>query len=111
MRKNHLNDVSLVTSGNMASDITSDGIDLRWLDNIIIYISFSGTPTGTFSVEVSPNESDWYELDLSPVPAASGTADTIRIDINQLGDSYLRLKYTRTSGTGTLNSKIVGKML
>ncbi len=111
MRKNNLNNVSLFTAGDMSGNLTSASIDVRWFDNLIIYISWTGTPTGTFTVQVSPDDATWFDLDLSPAPAASGSADNIRIDMNQLGDSYIRLAYTRTSGTGTLTSKIVGKML
>lgn len=111
MRKNNLNNVPLITAGDMSASITSPSVDIRWFDNLIMYISFSGTPTGTFSVETSGDQVTWFDIGLSPAPAATGSGNTIRISMNQLPDSYIRLKYTRTSGTGTLTASLAGKML
>ena len=111
MRKNNLNNVAIITAGSMAASITSSVTDVRWLDNLILYFSFTGTPTGTFAVQVGPDGTSWYDLPLTPAPVASGAANSYRIDMNQIGDSYIRLVYTRTSGTGTLNASLVGKML
>jgi hypothetical protein len=109
MRKNNLNNIPLIPDGDMSGSLTSPAIDIRWFDNLIMYISFTGTPTGTFAVETSGDQVTWFDLTLSPVPAAAGAANTIRIQFTQLGDSYIRLKYNRTSGTGTLKATLAGK--
>lgn len=95
----------------MSGSLTSVSTDIRWIDNLIMYIAITGTPTGTFTVETSGDQVTWFDIGLSPAPAATGGAKTIRIDMNQLPDSYIRLKYNRTSGTGTLNASLAGKML
>jgi hypothetical protein len=109
MRKNNLNNIPLITSGVMTASITSPAIDIRWFDNLIMYIRFTGTPTGTFTVETSGDQTNWFELTLSPAPAAVGAANTIRIQFTQIADSYIRLKYNFTSGTGALTATLAGK--
>lgn len=106
----------------MGGDVTSSVTNIQFLDNIAYQVNFTGTPVGTFSVEVSVDHAQdsqgnvtvtgtWNALTLSPTPAASGAAGSAYIDLNQLSAAYVRIKYTRTSGTGTLNGYITGKML
>lgn len=110
-RKNNLVVYTSLDAGDMTGNLTSAVTDIRWLDNIVLYLSWTGTPTGTFQVEVSPEGSTWYNLLLVPAPAASGSASTARISLNQLPDAYIRVSYTATSSTGALTVKIAGKML
>lgn len=100
------------------STITSLVTEIRGFDNIAYEIDFTGTPTGTFSVEVSnsydpitnPNQV-FIPLVLSPVPVASGTAGFIGIDINQSGFQWIKLVYVNISGSGVLNSFVTGKAI
>lgn len=122
-RKSNLRQYRTITDGNMGSaTLTSLVTNIQRLDNIGIQINFAGTPTGTFDVQVSAdyaqdefgnvtNVGNWISLDLTPSPAASGSASQIYIDIAGLSAPWIRVKYTRTSGTGTLNTYVTGKML
>ncbi len=100
------------------SVITSQITNIRGHDNVFYDIQFVGTPTGTFSVQVSssydpltnPNAT-FIPLVLSPVPVASGAAGQIGIDINQEGAQWIKLVYTNTSGTGTLQAYISAKAI
>lgn len=100
------------------STITSLITEIRGFDNIAYDIQFTGTPTGTFSVQVSssydpitnPN-AIFIALTLSLVPVASGSAGQIGIDINQSGFQWIKLVYTNSSGSGTLNAFVSGKAL
>ncbi len=107
--KNFLPVYPIVTNGNMASTITSSVTDIRYLDNVGIQAVFTGTPTGTFTVNVSLDQVNWDSLTFSATPVASGTAGSVYMDVNQTSSPYIQLVYTPTSGTGTLNAKIVGK--
>ena len=111
MRKNNLTNVAIVTGGDMSGNVTSAVTDVRWLDNLVMYLIFTGTPTGVFAVEVSPDQQNWFPLALVPSPIASGSAGNHRIELNQLSDPYIRAKYTATSGSGSLTATISGKML
>lgn len=118
--KNTLKKFLTIAAGDMSASITSGATNIQFLDNVGAQLHFTGTPTGTFSVEVSmDHEQDsqgavsvagnWVALPLSPSPVASGAADDIYIDMNQLSAPWIRLKYTRTSGTGTLAAYICAK--
>lgn len=102
--------------------ITSVVSNIEFLDNIGIQLVFTGAPVGTFAVEISADHAqdqmgnvtvagNWVPITLSPVPSASGSADVIAINITQQSFPWMRVKYTRTSGTGTLNGFICAKMI
>ena len=111
-RKSTLATYVTLKNGDMSGNLISASTDIRWMDNLVLYISYTGTPTGTFSVQVSPdNNSSWYDLLLTPAPVASGSGGAMRIALNELPDPYIRLKYTATSGAGSLTTTIAGKMI
>lgn len=111
----------IITSGNMASaSITSSVVEIRNQDNVGIQLSWTGVPVGTFAVQISINHAedaqgnvtvagDWVSLPLSPTIAAAGSADSAIIDLNQMSAAYVRVVYTKGSGTGTLNAYITAK--
>lgn len=120
--KNFLPPNLIVDDGDMTqATITSDVTDIRYLDNISIQCIFTGTPTGSFALEGSldyykingavQNTGTWTPITLSSTPAASGSAGNILLDLNQLSFPYIRIVYTKTSGTGTLNVYISGKAI
>lgn len=124
-RKNRLVKYQNITSGNMASaSITSAVTNVEGLDNIGLQFTWVGTaPIGSFTVEISidyaqdylgnvTNAGTWNTLAISPAVNATGAAsDSAFIALNQLPAPWVRTKYTKTSGTGTLQGYITGKML
>jgi hypothetical protein len=124
MNKNVLKPVALVSAGDMSGNITSDAINIQFLDSVSMQLAFTGNPTGTFAVQgsldyyASPADPDavlvpgtWTSLTLSPVPVAAGSADNILIDMYGLSFPYIRLVYTSTSGSGTLTANVSGKSI
>lgn len=105
----------LVSAASMGANITSAVQSLQKQDNCGIQLIWTGTPTGTFGVQVSldyqlgTGVGTWTQITLSPVPAASGAAGTYYIDLNQLSSPWIQITYTRTSGTGTLDAWISAK--
>jgi hypothetical protein len=106
----------------MGGDITSTVSNIEFYDNIGLLFVYSGTPTGEFFVEGSINHvqdqngnvttvGNWVPIDLDPSAVASGAAGEILIDLNQLSFPWLRVRYARSSGTGTLDVYISGKSL
>jgi len=122
-RKNILAPFPIIEDGDMSlASLTSEITNIQYLDNIVIELDFTGTPTGTFEVQGSlsferdiygnvTNPGNWTALNLVSSPVASGVAGTILIDMNQLSFPYIRVVYTRTGGTGVLNALIGGKQL
>lgn len=106
----------------MGASIIGPVTSVQFLDNIGFQFNFTGTPVGTFDVQVSADHSqdlegnvtvagNWTSIPFSTQPAAAGAGATIYIDINQISAPYMRAIYTRTSGTGTLNAFITAKMV
>lgn len=85
-------------------------------------ISWSGTsPVGAITVQVSnsysqdaegnvKNAGSWTTLSLSSAANVSGNTGNGFIDIDATAGFAVRLVYTRTSGTGTLNVIASGKV-
>lgn len=91
------------------STITSTPTDTRYLDNVGVQFNWTGTPNGSFFVDVSLDQVTWNAITLSPAPAATGAAGSAYIDINQISAPYLRLRYVNSSSTGTLDAYITAK--
>ena len=115
----NLRPYSVITSGNMSADITSE---VTIIDNktILSYqLTWSGTsPVGVAIVQVSndysedasgnvKNSGTWSDLTSS---AVSGNTGTGFFDIALTGAYAIRLFYDKTSGTGTLNATISAKV-
>lgn len=119
--KNILTPFQNIVSGDMSqASITSSVTTIQYLDNIGVQLNFSGSPVGTFAIQVSAdykqdangnvmNAGNWIPVTLSPAPVASGSPGQIYLDLNQLSSPYLRVVYTKTSGTGTLQGYVTGK--
>lgn len=119
MSKKVLPRFQIITSGSMGASITSAVTNIQYIDNIGIEIYVSaGSPVGTYAVQVSAdyqqdaagnvvNAGNWVSLSFSTAPDT--TVNPIYLDMNQLSAPYIRLVYTRTSGTGTLQAYITGK--
>jgi hypothetical protein len=120
MSYNLLNPVHIVVAQSMTGNITSAAVEVKQQDNIGVQLNWTGTPTGTFGVQVSMdyyqdlegnivNPGNWTALPLNPAILATGSPNTAYIDLNQLSTPYVRVTYTATSGTGTLDAFVNGK--
>jgi hypothetical protein len=120
MAYNLLYPIHLIMAQSMTSTVTSNPVEVQRQDNIGVQLNWTGTPVGTFSVEVSMdyaqdylgnvlNAGNWITLPLSPTIIASGSADTAYIDLNQLSATYIRIVYAPTSSTGTLDAYVDAK--
>lgn len=116
-----LNPHQVIINGDMSASITSEPTIIQKLSFVSYSVVFTGTPTGTFSVEVSNdykvngegveiNPGNWTAVTLTGSPVASGSASNGFIDLDGISAYAVRLVYTRTSGSGTLNAVICGKV-
>lgn len=95
--------------------VTSPVIDARYLVTTAWGVSFSGTPNGTFSIQVShnydpanPTDPSIFWIDVGAgIPDAVGAAGTREISVSRL-PGYQRFVYTNASSTGTLNVWVEG---
>lgn len=108
--------VKIITSGNMAGSLSSSGLDMFNMAIGSIQAVFTGSPVGTLKLQISN--------DIVPTPTAgaanlasnvvnwtdyTGSSQSISAAGNFMwildatGYRWLRLVYTFSSGTGTLN--------
>jgi len=113
---------SVVSAGDMSGNVTSAATIIQMISYVSYTLVWTGTPTGTFTVEVSndyaldsagavKNAGNWVALTLSAPTAASGSAGNGFIDIDGVAAYAIRLKYTAGSSTGTLDATINGKVI
>lgn len=132
-RKDNLRQYPTITNGAMTGTavITSAVTSIQWLDNIGIQLNWTGSPVGTFQIQVSADYAqdaqgnvtvpgNWTAIPLTylvsgtlttalTVPTSQGSP--IYLDLNQLSAPWIRVVYTNASSTGTLNAFITAKML
>jgi hypothetical protein len=124
-RKSNLKTYQALSAQSMAASFTSPVTSIINQDNLAIQLNFTGAPVGSFVVEVSSdysndqasngspviNAGNWIALTLDGSPSAAGSADQIFIDLNQIPAPFIRVRYVRTSGTGSCDMFITTKML
>jgi len=121
-RKNNLQSFQIITNGTMGvGSITSTVSHIGFLDNIGYQFNFTGSPVGTFAVQISAdyaqdtegnvtNPGNWAPLTFSTIPStASGSP--VYLDITQVSAPWIRAVYVGTSGSGTLNAFMTAKMI
>lgn len=123
-RKNALPKFKIVSAGDQSqATVTSSVTNIEFMDNIGIQVNIlTGTASGTFDVQISADHfevnqnvqtaGNWISLG-TPYTATvtSGSPANIYFDLNQLSAPWVRLLYTKSSGTGTFDAFIAGKML
>ncbi len=112
-----------LSSTNMATaSITSDGIWLGNISDFSIQVVFTGSPVGTFKLQASNDMGNedkgnggwssalvthWTDLDSGVAVSAAGN---VMFNYRGSGFRYVRLVYTKDSGTGTITvSRFNGK--
>lgn len=110
-RKNTSHSYPVITAGDMSGSLTSAETNVSYTDNVGYHAVWTGTPTGTITVEATINGTDWDSLTLSPTISLTGAAGSTLISLNQIPYETVRLKYNRTSGTGTLNVAVMTKTI
>lgn len=68
---------------------------------------FTGTPNGTFKLQISNDNTNWSDYTGSDY--AITTAGNVAWNVSNIGFNYLRVVYTRSSGTGSCSITISGK--
>lgn len=112
----------VIDDGDMSGDITSDVTILTNLSMISYSFSWSGSsPSGSILIQVSNDyrvnadgsvrdAGTWNTVPLDEEAAVSGNSGTGFVEI--VTSAYaIRAFYDRTSGTGTLQADIKGKVM
>ncbi len=102
----------MIDSVSMGASIESSVVNVQNLDQGSVFVEWSGgsTPVGTLTVEARNGENaTWYELDFNSVMSVSGNSGSHQIVFNSMPFTDIKLKYTRSSGSGTLDAVITAK--
>jgi hypothetical protein len=97
----------LVVNQSMAADYTGASQQMVQMVMGAIAARFSGTPNGTLKLQISNDNSNW--TDYTDSDYALTTSGSVSWNLNNIGYQYVRVVYTRNSGTGTLNVTVSGK--
>lgn len=116
-RKNFLNPTRLTSAGDMSGDVTSSAVDVRYLDSAALQAVWSNgsTPVGVLTVQGSVNYGQpgvtaaWTTISLSATLNVSGSSGSAIADLTQITYPYVRMVYTRSSGSGSLDIWVSGK--
>lgn len=84
------------------ASFSTGAVDCRYMDRICFELIWTGTATGSIIPETSLDATNWVALDMDTIVLA-GVADSGIFDITVTSIPYVRLAFTRTGGTGTIN--------
>jgi hypothetical protein len=87
---------------------TSASIDLSNIVAFSIQFTWTGTPTGTVSINASCDGTNWTLIPNSSA-ATGGAAGNFLVNYFEAGFRYIQAVYTNTSGTGTVIAVYNGK--
>ena len=115
--KGSLLSYQVATNWDISQSQASVATNINRLDNVGYQVNWSGSPSGTFSVQISAdysqdfqgnilNPGNWITLLSEVVPTATSP---IYFDLTQLSAPWVRLIYTATSGTGLANAYVTAK--
>lgn len=135
MRKNNPIQFPTIVAGAMTGTavITSAVSSIRFLDNAGYQFSWTGSPSGTFAIQISADHQqdefgnvtvagNWVPIiftywnagtsafvTAASIPASVGSP--IYLDLTLLSAPWIRAQYTNSAGTGTLSAFFVAKMV
>lgn len=110
----HLFNIQIVTDASMASDIESIHVNVDEAASFSIQAIFTGTPMGTLQIEGSNDVPNYDNIITNWTPISDSIdniieAGTYLLNVEFPVYSFVRLTYTRISGSGTLNARINAK--
>lgn len=119
-RKNVVSAFKMIEDGDMSTEIISNETDVKNLDTATVRVAWDigGTPVGVLTIEAlqekddtaaASDASNWFTVDIDATITIDNTETDHQILFKNLPFDKIRLKYTATSGTGTMNAKITAK--
>lgn len=97
----------LVSAGDMSGNITSNKQQLNHIAMASIQAVYTGSPVGTLKLQISNDDITW--TDYSGSGAAVSGAGDFMWNISNVAFPLIRVVYTKTSGSGSLDITVNGK--
>lgn len=102
----------LSTAVSSTTTYTSSTFNANYTDNLGLQVKFTGTPTGTLTVNCSIDNVNFIPLTFTPaLTQPTGGVLSYLVSLNQLPYPYLQVSYTNSSGSGTLSVYLSCKAL
>lgn len=114
---------ALASAQSLGASFNTNATIIDYMDNCSYQINATTSDAvGTFKVQASldyeagnslnnARTGNWVDLTLSGTPSLSSANDNIIINLNQVPFRAIRLVYTRTSGTGTVDIYVMNKSI
>jgi hypothetical protein len=116
-----LSSYKVLDAVSLAGDAASGEVDISRTDNASFHILCGAGATGEFFIQgsnkPSSGASEWVTIPVvdstgaAITLAVTGTATNFLVNMQGLATTYIRVIYTRTSGTGTVNAYMTAKDL
>jgi len=100
--------IKIVTDGDMSSNIESDAVTLMITNGYAIQAYWTGTPEGELKLQVSNDGDNYTDIAESIVSVDGSAGSTVWLEPYSMYDR-VKVIYTASSGSGTLNVQINGK--
>lgn len=102
-RRHFTNPHSIISGESMGASITGAWTDVSQYDQILYLASWSGAGVGALTVEISNDKTEVHELNFGEtIDIADVATKKHIISIEAIAQKWMRIKYTRSSGTGNL---------
>ena len=104
--------ILLANNEDLSTSFTTTPMDTRYLDGFVATLAVTGSPVGQFIVEGTVDQVTWVELtQTSAEMTVTGSPINYKLNFLQIQDSYIRITWLSTSGTGNATIWIAGKAL
>lgn len=95
---------------SMAASFESEPLDILYFRGYSISLTFTGSPVGTVKIQLSNDTEDpenWVDLTDSSVSITE--AGNIVYEVTESFSSFVKVVYTRSSGSGFMSGNITAK--
>lgn len=108
----HVLNNSIIADGDMSASINSTPTNINEVVSYCIQAVFTGSPVGSLKIQASnslliDSNTVWTDVDNSS--SAVTAAGDYMVNVELPSYSWVRLVYTRISGSGTINARINAK--
>lgn len=98
----------VIAAGDMTTTLTTETIDIRHQYGFSVLAAWTGSsPAGTIKVQASPDGVLW--IDTGITASVSGSTGSYFVNKEWQFYPYVRVIYTPTSGTGSIDVFFAGK--
>lgn len=110
-RKNIVASYAMIDAGDLSGNLTSEIVNVQNMDKGSVHLSWAGaSPVGVVTVQARNGANDaWFNLSMGSAIAISGSSGDHQLIFNEMPFTDIRLQYTSTSGTGSMDAIITLK--